>query len=83
MSFGISVRKQIQRNIVALVSLTVAVTSLGYNTWRNEVIEYDRQRESADGVGSCSGSQGPVDNPGRQSVGIRRYFDDNVGIGMG
>ena len=40
--------RQIQRHAVALISLVVALTSLGYNTWRNEVTEYNRnQRQSA------------------------------------
>ena len=33
---------QVRRNTVALISLVVAVTSLGYNTWRNEVTEANR-----------------------------------------
>ncbi len=36
--------EQIQRNAVALISLVVAVTSLGYNTWRNEASEYNRNQ---------------------------------------
>jgi hypothetical protein len=36
--------EQIQRNTVALISLAVAVTSLGYNTWRNEASEYNRNQ---------------------------------------
>ena len=39
-----SIRKQLQRNTVALISLVVAVTSLGYNTWRNEASEYNRNQ---------------------------------------
>ncbi|MEJ2129401.1 MAG: hypothetical protein P8X81_11220 [Woeseiaceae bacterium] len=34
-----TIKKQIRRNAVALVSLVIAITSLGYNTWRNEAIE--------------------------------------------
>lgn len=30
--------------MVALISLAVAVTSLGYNTWRNEVSEHNRNQ---------------------------------------
>ncbi|MDX1571824.1 MAG: hypothetical protein R3200_15190 [Xanthomonadales bacterium] len=33
---------QVKRNQVALISLIVAVTSLGYNTWRNETTEDQR-----------------------------------------
>ena len=34
--------EQLRRNAVALISLAVAVTSLGYNTWRNEHSERNR-----------------------------------------
>ncbi len=37
MSFTIS--EQIRRNAVAIISLIVAVSSLGYNTYRNELTE--------------------------------------------
>ena len=37
-------REQLQRNSVALISLVVAITSLGYNTWRNEASEYNRNQ---------------------------------------
>jgi len=37
-------RKQLHRNAVALISLAVAITSLGYNTWRNEVSEQNRNQ---------------------------------------
>ena len=33
-----------RRNTVALISLAVAVTSLGYNTWRNEASEHNRNQ---------------------------------------
>jgi len=39
-----SIKQQLQRNVVALISLVVAVTSLGYNTWRNEASEYNRNQ---------------------------------------
>jgi hypothetical protein len=38
----ISIRKQIHNNAVALISLFIAVGSLGYNTWRNETTEEQR-----------------------------------------
>ena len=42
------ITEQLRRNAVALISLVVAVTSLSYNTWRNEKTEYNRnQREAA------------------------------------
>ena len=40
----LTVREQFRRNAVALISLTVAVTSLGYNTWRNEASEHNRNQ---------------------------------------
>lgn len=41
---GTKISEQIRRNLVALISLVVAVTSLGYNTWRNEASEYNRNQ---------------------------------------
>ena len=37
-----TIRAQIHRNAVALISLFIAVSSLGYNTWRNETTEAQR-----------------------------------------
>ena len=37
-----SFTKQVQRHSVALISLAVALSSLAYNTWRNEQTEYNR-----------------------------------------
>ncbi len=42
-----SILEQIRRNAVALISLVVAVTSLGYNTWRNEASEENRNQRWA------------------------------------
>lgn len=42
-----SIREQLRRNTVALISLVVAVSSLGYNTWRNERTEANRNVRSA------------------------------------
>lgn len=39
-----SLKKQLRRHSVALISLVVAVTSLAYNTWRNERTEYNRNQ---------------------------------------
>ena len=36
------ISEQIRRNAVALISLIVALTSLGYNTYRNELSEANR-----------------------------------------
>ena len=37
-----SIFEQLRRNAVALISMVVAVTSLSYNTWRNELTEENR-----------------------------------------
>lgn len=42
-----SIREQLRRNAVALISLVVAVSSLGYNTWRNERTEANRNVRAA------------------------------------
>ena len=42
-----SVREQLRRNAVALISLVVAISSLGYNTWRNERSEANRTVRAA------------------------------------
>ena len=39
-----SIKTQLRRNAVALISLAVAITSLGYNTWRNEASESNRNQ---------------------------------------
>lgn len=40
----VRLREQVQRNAVALISLVVAISSLSYNTWRNEASEYNRNQ---------------------------------------
>jgi len=40
-------KHQVQRNIVALVSVVIAVSSLSYNTWRNERTELNRNLRQA------------------------------------
>mgnify|MGYP001817063958 CR=1 FL=1 len=37
-----NIKDQLRRNTVALISLVIAITSLGYNTWRNEASESNR-----------------------------------------
>jgi hypothetical protein len=39
--------QQIRRNAVALISLVVAFSALGYNTWRNEKSEENRNHRQA------------------------------------
>jgi hypothetical protein len=42
-----SMGEQLRSNAVALVSLVVALSSLGYNTWRNERTEHNRNVRTA------------------------------------
>jgi len=42
-----SFRQQLRRNAVALISLAVALSGLGYNTWRNERTERNRNVRTA------------------------------------
>jgi hypothetical protein len=42
-----SVRQQLRDNAVALISLVVALSSLAYNTWRNERTEHNRNVRTA------------------------------------
>lgn len=44
MSSNVTLREQLRRNAVALISLAIAITSLGYNTWRNEASEGNRNQ---------------------------------------
>ncbi|MDB6105600.1 MAG: hypothetical protein JWO52_5599, partial [Gammaproteobacteria bacterium] len=37
-----TIREQLRNNAVALTSLFIALSSLGYNTWRNERTEHNR-----------------------------------------
>ena len=38
---------EIKRNQLAIISLLVALTALGYNTWRNELTEHNRNIRNA------------------------------------
>ncbi len=42
-----TIAQQLHRNAVALISLVIAVSSLGYNTWRNETTEAQRNLRAA------------------------------------
>src|SRR5260370_36806909 len=42
-----SLRQQLRDNAVALISLVVALSSLAYNTWRNERTEHNRNVRTA------------------------------------
>ena len=39
--------KLLRRNILALISLTLAIVSLSYNTWRNDATELNRNQRAA------------------------------------
>jgi hypothetical protein len=41
-SFRTGVARQLRRNVIAITSLVIAITSLSYNTWRNELSEENR-----------------------------------------
>lgn len=40
-------REQLRDNMVALISLVIALSALGYNTWRNELTERNRNIRDA------------------------------------
>jgi hypothetical protein len=40
-------REQLRNNMVALISLVIALSALGYNTWRNERTERNRNIRAA------------------------------------
>lgn len=42
-----SIFSQVKRNAVALISLFIAISSLAYNTWRNEQTEINRNQRIA------------------------------------
>ena len=42
-----TIRLQLRNNAVALISLAVALSSLAYNTWRNERTEHNRNVRTA------------------------------------
>lgn len=42
-----SIKSQLRRNTVAIISLVVALSSLGYNSWRNEQSEANRNIREA------------------------------------
>ena len=43
----VPLRQQLRSNAVALISLVVALSSLSYNTWRNERTEHNRNVRTA------------------------------------
>lgn len=70
----ISVKRQIHNNMVAIISLVVAITAISYTTWRSEKTERNRNvRPAAFEVLNQLGQLQLVVN----SV---RYRDDNQGV---
>lgn len=43
----IGIVEQVNRNVVALISLILAIVALSYNTWRNELTEHNRNLRAA------------------------------------
>jgi len=46
-SLGRQLARQVRRNLVAIISLILAASSLSYNTWRNELTEQNRNYREA------------------------------------
>ena len=42
-----SIKNQVKNNLIAIISIFIAVISLSYNTWRNEQTEYNRNVRTA------------------------------------
>ncbi|WP_068546016.1 hypothetical protein [Thalassotalea crassostreae] len=42
-----SIKHQIKNNLIAIISIFIAVISLSYNTWRNEQTEFNRNVRTA------------------------------------
>ena len=67
---------QVRNNLVALISLVLAITSLGYNTWRNETTELQRNwRQASFQIMTEVGRLNEV-------VLYRRYFQSRGGDGV-
>ena len=64
---------QVNNNLVALISLVLAITSLGYNTWRNETTEV--QRNWRDASFQILVEIGELN----QIILMRRYFSNSPG----
>jgi len=44
---NIELKKQIKNNLIALLSLSIAISALAYNSWRNELSEQNRNTRAA------------------------------------
>ncbi len=74
------IRAQLRRHSVAMISLMIAISSLGYNTWRNETSELHRNWRQA------SFELTREINELQQVVLYRRYFhpvESDVPAGIG
>ncbi len=47
MQHSLSIKYQLQKNLVAIISLIIAITALSYNSWRNEQSEDNRNHRTA------------------------------------
>jgi len=47
MRLVIALKQQFNRNILAIISLIIAISALGYNSWRNEQSEENRNYRAA------------------------------------
>lgn len=41
-NYNLTIKQQVKNNLIAIISIVIAITSLTYNTWRNEQIENNR-----------------------------------------
>ncbi len=44
---SIELKKQIKNNLLAILSIAIAISALGYNSWRNELSEENRNYRAA------------------------------------
>ena len=47
MTSKLSLKQQLQQNLLAIISIAIAIGALGYNTWRNELSEENRNHRAA------------------------------------
>ena len=66
-----SVLEQLRRNQLAIISLLVALTALGYNTWRNELTEANRTIRQA-------GFEMVVHLSDLQRIAYLRHYDNDM-----
>ncbi|NQX88424.1 MAG: hypothetical protein HRT77_07150 [Halioglobus sp.] len=69
-----SLGRQVQANLLSVISLVVALAALGYNTYRNELTEHNRNVRSAGFIILQELSQ-------LQLIADHAYYDRNVARG--